>query len=136
MLVYFRDRAVQTNCMCYHSAKDVADQTCYLIHLKNIQTLGQPVSALTLKHQAPGSFRWCSNYFLVTGMTQPEKSLTILLLLLIIIIIALKGAIRDFLQSHHCAANCLQHVCSRGAIVCKSRATCSVPLITMRQPNY
>ena len=29
-----------------------------------------------------------------------------------------------FLQSPHCAANCLQHVCSSGqrAIVCKSRA--------------
>ena len=39
--------------------------------------------------------------------------------------IALKGAIRDFLHSPHCAANCLQHVRSSGpgAIVCKSRAT-------------
>ena len=39
--------------------------------------------------------------------------------------IALKGTIRDFLQSPHCAANCLQHVRSSGlgAIVCKSRAT-------------
>ena len=37
---------------------------------------------------------------------------------------ALKGAIQDFLQSPHCAANCLQHICSSGpgAIVCKSRA--------------
>ena len=44
-----------------------------------------------------------------------------------IIIIALKGAIRHFyfLQSPHCAANCLQHACSSGpdAIVCKSCAT-------------
>ena len=39
-----------------------------------------------------------------------------------IIIIALKGVIRDCLQFPHCAANCLQHVHSRGpgAIVCKS----------------
>ena len=42
-----------------------------------------------------------------------------------IIIIALRGAIPDFLQSSHCAANFLQHVRSsgQGAIVCKSHAT-------------
>ena len=42
-----------------------------------------------------------------------------------IIIIAFKGAIRDFLQSPHSAANCLRHVRSSGpgAIVSKSRAT-------------
>ena len=42
------------------------------------------------------------------------------------IVIVFKGAIWDFfLQSPHCAANCLQHVCSsgQGAIVCKSRPT-------------
>ena len=41
------------------------------------------------------------------------------------IIIALKGAIRDFLKSPHCAARCLQHVRSsgQGSIVYKSRAT-------------
>ena len=40
-------------------------------------------------------------------------------------LIAFKGAIRDFLQSPHSAASCLQHVRSSGpgAIVCKSRAT-------------
>ena len=42
-----------------------------------------------------------------------------------IIIIAFKGAIQDFLQSPHSAANCLQHARSSGpsAVVCKSRAT-------------
>ena len=30
------------------------------------------------------------------------------------IIISLKGAIRDFLQSPHCAVNCLQHIHSSG----------------------
>ena len=41
------------------------------------------------------------------------------------VIIGLKGAIRDSLQSPHCAANRLQHVRSSGpgAIVCKSRST-------------
>ena len=65
--------------------------------------------------------------------------------IIIIIIIALKGAIRDFLQSPHSAANCLQHARSSGpgAIVCKSRAThpalitcnmsCYVPLGTKGQ---
>ena len=52
------------------------------------------------------------------------------------IIIALNCAIRDFLQSPHCAANRLQHVRSNGpgAIMCNhvqhierlSRATCRV----------
>ena len=43
----------------------------------------------------------------------------------LLIIIAFQGAIRDFLQSPHSAASCLQHVRSSGpgAIVCKSRAT-------------
>ena len=42
----------------------------------------------------------------------------------VIIMIAMNGAIRDLLQSPHCAANCLHHVSSsgHGAIVCKSRA--------------
>ena len=31
--------------------------------------------------------------------------------------IALKGAIRDFLQSPHCTANCLQYVRSSGRLV-------------------
>ena len=45
--------------------------------------------------------------------------------IIINIIIALKGAIRDFLQSPHSAANCLQHVRTSGRVgtVCKSRAT-------------
>ena len=49
----------------------------------------------------------------------------ILSIIIIIIIIALKGAIRDFLQSPHSTANFLQHVCASGpgAIVCKSCAT-------------
>ena len=48
-----------------------------------------------------------------------------LVMLIIIIIIAFKGAIRDFLQSPHSAANCLQHARSSGpsATVWKSRAT-------------
>ena len=54
-------------------------------------------------------------------MTQNQTAAKII----IIIIIAFKGAVRDFLQSPHSAANCLQHVRSSGpgAIVCKSRAT-------------
>ena len=53
------------------------------------------------------------------------NSNNIIIIIIIIIIIAFKGAIRDFLQSPHSAANCLQHVRSSGprAVVCKSRAT-------------
>ena len=42
------------------------------------------------------------------------ESRNLYLIIIIIIIIAFKGAIRDFLQSPHSAANCLQHVCSSG----------------------
>ena len=43
--------------------------------------------------------------------------------------IACKDSVRDFLQSPHCAVNCLQHVGSngQGAIVCKSRAKHRAP---------
>ena len=49
----------------------------------------------------------------------------IMIIIIIIIIIAFKGAIQDFLQSPHSAANRHQHVRSSGpgVIVCKSRAT-------------
>ena len=51
--------------------------------------------------------------------------IVIIILILLLIIIAFKGAIRDYLQSLHCAANCLQHVRSNGpgAVMCKSRET-------------
>ena len=72
----------------------------------------------------------------------------IIIIIILIIIIAFKGAIREFLQSLHSAANCLQHARSSGpgAIVCKSRAThralitcnmsCYVPLGTNGQLSY
>ena len=49
---------------------------------------------------------------------------SLIIIIIIIIIIAFQGAIRDFLQSPHSTANCLQHARSSGlgAIVCKSRA--------------
>ena len=74
-----------------------------------------------------------------------EKCGKLIIIIIIIIIIAFKGAIQDFLQSPHSAANCLQHARSSGpgAIMCKSRAThralitcnmsCYVPLGTKGQ---
>ena len=85
-----------------------------------------------------------------------------LIIIIIIIIITFKGAIQDFLQSPHSAANCLQHARSSGpgatnclqharssgpgAIVCKSREThralitcnmlCYMPLGTKGQLSY
>ena len=49
----------------------------------------------------------------------------IIMIMIIIVIIPFKFAIRDCLQSPHCAANRLQHVRSSGpaTIVCKSCAT-------------
>ena len=63
---------------------------------------------------------------------------------LIIIIIAFKGAVRDFLQSPHCAVNCLKHVCSSGQscenhvqhIECLSHASGCVPLGMKGQLSY
>ena len=48
----------------------------------------------------------------------------IMKIIIMIITIALKCAIRDFLQSPHCTANSLQHVRSSGpgAVECKSRS--------------
>ena len=72
----------------------------------------------------------------------------VIIIIILIIIIAFKGAIREFLQSPHCAANCLQHVhsCGPGAIACTSRAThrahitcnmsCYVPRGTKGQFTY
>ena len=54
----------------------------------------------------------------------------IIIIIIIIIVIAFKGAIRDFLQPPHSAANCL-HSSGPGATVCKSRATHRV-LITCK----
>ena len=65
----------------------------------------------------------------------------IMIIAIITIIIALKGAIRDFLQSPDWAANCLQHARSNdlGATMCIShathRATC-VPRSMKEQLSY
>ena len=68
--------------------------------------------------------------------------------MIMILMIVLKGAVRTFLQSPHCAANSLQHIrsSSQGAIVCKSCAThralitinmsCYVPRGTKRQLSH
>ena len=60
-----------------------------------------------------------------TSYNRLSRSILEIIIIIIIIIIAFKGAIRDFLQSPHSAANCLQHVRSSGpgTIVCESRAT-------------
>ena len=75
-------------------------------------------------------------------------TIIIITIIIILIIITLKGAIRDFLLSPHCAANCLQHVHSSGlgTILCKLRAThralitcnmsCYVPCGTKGQLSY
>ena len=60
-----------------------------------------------------------------TTATTTTTTITTTTTTIIILIIAFEGAIRDFLQSPHKAANCFQHARSSGpgATVCKSRAT-------------
>ena len=61
-----------------------------------------------------------------------------IIIIIIIIMMTLKDVVRDFLQSPHCSANCLQHLRSsgHGAMVYKSRATrwelvtCNMPCTT------
>ena len=48
----------------------------------------------------------------------------IIIMMIIIIIITFKGAIRDFLQSPHSAANCVQHVRSSGPGRKRVQITC------------
>ena len=63
--------------------------------------------------------------FLRFSFFQTVSAIMIIVIMITIAIVALKGTIRDFLQSPHCAINCLQHVhlCGPGAIVCKLCAT-------------
>ena len=51
-------------------------------------------------------------------------TIIMMMMMMMMMIIAFKGAVREVLQSPHCAASHLQHVRSSGpgAIVCKSRA--------------
>ena len=67
----------------------------------------------------------CCSFFRAAQATALSDPGHVYNIIIIVIIIAFKGAIRDFLQSPHSAANCIQHVRSSGpgAIVCKSRAT-------------
>ena len=88
------------------------------------------------------------------GLTQSNVDCTrcytvmVMIIIMIMIVMAFKGAIRDCLQSSHCAANRLQRVRSsgQGATVCKSRAThralitcnmsCYMPRGTKGQLSY
>ena len=81
-----------------------------------------PASVMTA---FPGDTRTVSEDSDCTSLIIIIILVVVIIMMMIIMIIALKGAIQDFLQSHHCAVNCLQHVRSsgQGAVVCKSRAT-------------
>ena len=51
--------------------------------------------------------------------------IVVVVITIMMMMMTLTGAIPDCLQSPHCAANCLQPICSSGhrAVMCKSRAT-------------
>ena len=74
--------------------------------------------------------------------------LMVMMMMMMMMMIAFKGAIRDFSQSPHSAANCLQHVRSSGPgrhrvqVTCNTssafhlQVSCYVPLGTKGQLNY
>ena len=76
------------------------------------------------------------------------RIIIIIIIMMMMMMIAFKGAIRDFLQSPHCASNRPQHIhlSGPGAMVCKSRAThralitcnmsCNAPSGTKGQLSY
>ena len=82
-----------------------------LCHLVKVTFTSLVKSVVTNSTQRPCCFKW------------PTVCWPIMII--IIIMIAFKGAFRDFLQSPHCATNCLQYVHSsgHGAIMCKLCAT-------------
>ena len=82
-------------------------------------------SSLPLLTKQPTTLPQRNTLIIIITATTTTIIIIIIIIVIIIIIIAFKGAIRDFFESPHSAANCLQHVRSNGpgAIVCKSRAT-------------
>ena len=63
----------------------------------------------------------------------------VIIIIIIIIIMAIKGTIRDFLQSPPCAANRLQHVCSSGSgeqITCNTSSAYHVQHVVLRATPY
>ena len=59
-------------------------------------------------------------------------------MMMIMMMMALKGANQDFLQSPHCATNCLHHVLSsdQRTIMCKSHAAGCVPRCMKAQLSF
>ena len=125
MLAYLTDGSAQTICMCCHTEIGVAHQTCYLTQSQYTDT--GPTSPSTVP-KTPGQPVECHFFSCWCDSTRKgslhdrvwEQDIFTRM-----IIIAFKGAIRDFWQSPHSAANYLQHARSSGpgAIVCKWRAT-------------
>ena len=110
-------RICPDNFTCFHTEIEAADQTFYLTQSQYTYPGPTSPSADPLTPGAWQGSHWSAN-FQVTGMTRPRKNPVaseirtpnIIIIIIIIIIITFKGAIRDFLQSPHSAANCLQHV--------------------------
>ena len=103
--------------------KDVHTRTVCWVFLGNVFRLSQSEVLIRLSCCHFEGFRpeWC-----------------ILIIIIIIIIIAFKGAIQDFLQSPHSAANCLQHARSSGLGTCNTSSAyhVQVPLGMKGQLSY
>ena len=125
---------------CCHTELEGADQSSYLSR-HSVLTSGQPFPSLNLKRQTPGRVIIIIIIIIIIVII-------IIMMMMMMMIIAFKGATRNFLQSPHSAANCLQHARSSGSgeIVCKPRAThralitcnmsCYVPLGTKGRLSY
>ena len=68
-------RTCSDNCTCCHAEIEVADHYFYLIQ-SYILTLGQPVPALTLQRQAPGSVTAGAPIFKSLVRQDPKKNLS------------------------------------------------------------
>ena len=115
-------------CVCIHQCLSVSNFKCACIYAHNHREL--PVLWYScLSHTVTSKQKPQINLILPGIMwSVPNAHIIILLFIIIfeiIVIIVFKGAIWDFVQSPHCAANRLQHVRSSGlgVILCKSHAT-------------
>ena len=108
-----------------HPACTVSETTCN--YLKGNIRWHTKLSPVQWTSELVSMYHWQANMCKdCPGVSQHWPRCSVIIMIMIIII-ALKGTSQDFLQSPHCAMNCLQHVRSsgQGAIVCKSRNTSS-----------
>ena len=108
---------INASCQLLNHPKEVTLQLMSAVHEGKFPL---PDGQQDIKNDACASFNlycpFCPSLLLLSFLITTTT---------IIIIIALKGAIQDFLQSPHCAANRLQHVRSSGSGANRAQITCN-----------